>query len=426
MELIVIIIVFMLAAMFSGIPIAYCLGFAGIIGLAMSIGIEATTSLLAQTVFETVFAYEFSVLPLFIAMGNIISRAQLSDKLFNAAGAFIGHTRGGLGIAAALSCGAFSAVSGSSLATAATMSKAAMPSLRRFGYHDSLSTGVIAAGGTLGILIPPSVVLIIYAIMTEIDISDMFMAGIVPGLLGVLGYVIVVWLVTLFKPEMGPPGRKISWQERGVALLQVVDILALFSVVLGGIYFGLFSTTEAAGIGAVMASILVTIRKRLSFAMFIDALVETGKTTVMLFTIYLGALFFTEFINFSGLTDYLGEMVTTMRLSGLQVILLILAICLMLGMVLESMSIIVLIVPVVTPVLISLDVNLIWFGILLVVTTEISLITPPVGMNVFVMKSVNPDIPLGQIFRGVLPFIAIDFIRLALLIALPSLSIWLI
>lgn len=206
----------------------------------------------------------------------------------------------------------------------------------------------------------------------------------------------------------------------------MVDILALFSVVLGGIYFGLFSTTEAAGIGAVMASILVTIRKRLSFAMFIDALVETGKTTVMLFTIYLGALFFTEFINFSGLTDYLGEMVTTMRLSGLQVILLILAICLMLGMVLESMSIIVLIVPVVTPVLISLDVNLIWFGILLVVTTEISLITPPVGMNVFVMKSVNPDIPLGQIFRGVLPFIAIDFIRLALLIALPSLSIWLI
>jgi len=416
----------MVIAMFAGIPIAYCLGFAGIIGLVLDIGFNPTSSLLAQMVFDTGFAYEFSVVPLFIAMGNLVSRAKISDKLFDAAGSLVGHYRGGLGMAAAISCGAFSAVSGSSLATAATMSKASMPSMRRFGYHDSLATGVIAAGGTLGILIPPSIVLIIYGIMTEQDISDMFIAGIIPGILCVISYIITVIIVTRLNPELGPPGPKSSWRERGAALLQVIDIVILFSVVLGGIYFGFLASTEAAGIGAVMAMVLVGLRKRLSWRMLQEVMTETGKTTAMLFTIYIGAVFFTEFVNFSGLTDYLEEIIYAWELSGMMVVILILAICLLLGMVLESMSIILLIVPIAAPILINLDINLIWFGILLVVATEISLITPPVGMNVFVLKSVNPDVSLSDIYRGVLPFIAADFIRLALLIGLPVLSLGLL
>jgi len=416
----------MVIAMFAGIPIAYCLGFAGIIGLALDIGFNPTSSLLAQIVFDTGFAYEFSVVPLFIAMGNLVSRAKISDKLFDAAGSLVGHYRGGLGIAAAISCGAFSAVSGSSLATAATMSKASMPSMRRFGYHDRLSTGVIAAGGTLGILIPPSIVLIIYGIMTEQDISDMFIAGIIPGILCVISYIITVSIITYIKPELGPPGPISSWRERGAAMLQVIDIVILFSVVLGGIYFGFLASTEAAGIGAVIAMVLVGLRKRLSWQMLKEVMTETGKTTAMLFTIYIGAVFFTEFVNFSGLTDHLESVINAWELGDMEVVLLILAICLLLGMVLESMSIILLIVPIAAPILINLDINLIWFGILLVVATEISLITPPVGMNVFVLKSVNPDVPLSDIYRGVLPFIAADFVRLALLIALPVLSLGLL
>jgi len=377
-------------------------------------------------VFDTGFAYEFSVVPLFIAMGNLVSRAKISDKLFDAAGSLVGHYRGGLGMAAALSCGAFSAVSGSSLATAATMSKASMPSMRRFGYHDSLATGVIAAGGTLGILIPPSIVLIIYGIMTEQDISDMFIAGLIPGILCVISYIITVSIITHIKPELGPPGPKTSWRERGAALLQVIDIVVLFSVVLGGIYFGFLASTGAAGIGAVMAMVLVGLRKRLSWQMLKEVMTETGKTTAMLFTIYIGAVFFTEFVNFSGLTDHLEGVINAWNLDGMMVVILILAICLLLGMVLESMSIILLIVPIAAPILINLDINLIWFGILLVVATEISLMTPPVGMNVFVLKSVNPDVSLSDIYRGVLPFIVADFVRLALLIALPVLSIGLL
>ncbi|ASJ70303.1 TRAP transporter large permease [Granulosicoccus antarcticus] len=426
MEIFIILAVVMLLTMMVGVPIAYCLGLVGLIGLALDIGFNSTMSLAGSTVFETGFSYEFSVVPLFIAMGNFVARAHLSDKLFKAAGAFIGHYRGGLGMAAALSCGAFSAVSGSSLATAATMSRASMPSMRKAGYHDSLSTGVIAAGGTLGILIPPSIVLIIYAIMTEQDISDMFVAGIVPGLLGVIGYMATVKVVTTLNPDAGPASEKQSWSERWQSLIGVVDILILFVVVLGGIYFGLLASTEAAGIGAVMAMVLVALRGRLTWALLLDVMTETGKTTAMLFTIYMGALFFTEFVNFSGLTDELADLVMALELSPVMLVMLILFICLMLGMVLEAMSIILLLVPIVTPILVSMDINLIWFGILLVVATEISLITPPVGMNVFVLKSVNDDVPLTTIFRGVLPFIVADFIRLGLLIAVPALSIGLL
>lgn len=423
MELWIYIIPLTLLIMLTGIPIAYCLGIAGFLGVAGNIGIDAAGFLMGQIVFESAFSYELSVLPIFILMGNLITEAKLSDDLFNAANTIIGHKRGGIGMATAVSAGGLSAVCGSSLATAATMSKVAMPSMRRFGYNDGLATGVIAAGGTLGILIPPSVVLIIYAIMTEQDISEMFLAGVLPGILGVLGYMTVVRLVTSFRPKYGPPGNKSSWTEKLNALKKVIDFIVLFMVVMGGIYLGIFTSTEAAGIGAAAAMFFVWKRGNLSWRVLKKSLADTGKTTVMLFTIYIGAQFFTEFINYSALPDTLESTINYFQLGSFGVVVAILTVCLILGTFMEAMSIILLIVPLALPILSMLEVNLVWFGILLVVTSEISLITPPVGMNVFVLRAINSDIALPTIFKGVLPFIAMDFCRLFLLLLIPWFSL---
>ena len=420
---VLIILIFMLVGMFIGIPIAFCMGFAGIIGMTTIIGPAATTGLVGQVIHNSCFNYELSVVPLYIALGVLVSKAEISDKLFNAAGAFIGHIRGGLCMAAIVACGAFAAISGSSLATAATISKASMPSLRRFKYADSLSTGALAAGGTLGILIPPSLVLILYGIMVEKDIGDLFIAGVVPGALGVLGYMITIGIITWIKPELGPPGPKFSWHEKGKSLFQIIDIVSLFLLIIGGIYTGIFAPTEAAGIGIVIGTILVAIRGKLNGKMLVDVMVQTGKTSAMLMIIFIGAQLFTEYINYSGVTDYIQELVTAYDLSGRQVILMFLMICLILGMFLEALSIILLMVPIAAPILIHLNVDLVWFGILLVVATEISEVTPPVGMNLFVMRSVNQDVPFSAIVKGVWPFIVADFFRLTLLILFPVLSL---
>lgn len=415
-----------LAVLFTGIPVAYCLGIGGAVGIAMTIGIDPTISQISATVFDAGFVYEFSVVPLFVLMGNLISSARISDKLFDAARSFLGHYPGGLGMATAVACGGFSAVSGSSLATAAAMSKASLPTMRRYGYADSMATGVIAAGGSLGILIPPSVVLIIYGIMTQEDIASLFLAGIVPGLLGMLGYVIAVRIITWFRPEAGPAADRHSWPERFNSLKQVGDFLMLFGIVIGGLYGGIFTSTEAAAFGAITALVLIVLRRRMSWAQFVEALIETSTTTAMLFCIYVGALMLTSYINYSNLPFVLDDLIERFELTQMQVILVILGVCLLLGMVLEAFSIVLLIVPIALPILVAMDVNLIWFGILLVVVTEISLITPPVGMNVFVLKSVNSDIALKTIFRGVLPFVLVDLVRLAILLTFPVLSLILV
>jgi len=415
-----------LAVLFTGIPVAYCLGIGGAVGVAMTIGLEPTIAQVSTTVFDAGFVYEFSVVPLFVLMGNLISTARISDKLFEAARSFLGHYPGGLGMATAVACGGFAAISGSSLATAAAMSKASMPTMRRYGYADSLSTGVIAAGGSLGILIPPSIVLIIYGIMTQEDITSLFLAGILPGLLGIIGYMIAVRVVTWIRPEAGPAADRHGWAERLHALKQVGDFLILFVIVLGGLYGGIFTSTEAAAFGAITALILIIARRRMTWAQFVEALISTSTTTAMLFCIYVGALLLTSYINYSDLPFILDDLIERFDMSQMQVIFVILGVCLLLGMVLEAFSIVLLIVPIALPILLAMDVNLIWFGILLVVVTEISLISPPVGMNVFVLKSVNPNIELKTIFRGVLPFVLIDLIRLGILIAFPILSLCLI
>ena len=413
------------------VPIVFAMGIVGFAGYALLIGWDPAMAMVTTVTYETGLSYGLSVVPLFILMGNLVTKAGLSDELYTASHAFLGRRRGGLAMATIVACGGFSAVCGSSLATAATMSKVALPPMRKFGYADSLATGSIAAGGTLGILIPPSVILVIYGIMTESDIGKLFIAGILPGLLGVLLYLLAVMATVHFYPESGPPGEARGWADKVQALKGVWGVLLLFMLVIGGIYGGVFTPTEAAGIGASGAFFFALLRKKLSFQGLMETLANSARTTAMIFAVLLGALIFSNYINVAGLPNELTDWVTALNLSPMMVVLLILCIYIMLGCILESLSMILLTVPVFYPLIASLDFGtmidpelvLIWFGIVVVVVTEISLITPPVGLNVFVLKAVLPDIPLKTIFKGVTPFWCADIVRLLILVFIPGISI---
>ncbi|MEM8552962.1 MAG: TRAP transporter large permease [Pseudomonadota bacterium] len=415
----------LLVLILAGIPIAFAMGLVGTVGLVLLLGPRGAFSIVGNTLFDTGLSYTLSVVPLFILMGNLVTRAGLSEKLYAACYAWLGARRGGLPMATALACGGFSAVCGSSLATAATIGKVALPSMRQYGTSDSLAAGVIAAGGTLGILIPPSVILVIYGVTTGQNISALFIAGLIPGLLGIVGYLIAVRVTCALDPAAAARGPKTTLREKLVATLGVSGILLLFVVVIGGIYAGIFTATEAAGVGAFGALIMAIASGRLTAKGFVEALAETASTTTMMFTILAGALVFANFVNVAGLPAALTNFLNAAELSPLMVLLAILLVYLVLGMVLESLSMILLTVPIFAPIVAGLGYDLIWFGILVVVMTEISLITPPVGLNVFVLKSVMPDVPLGAIFKGVVPFILADIVRVLLLLAVPGLALWL-
>jgi tripartite ATP-independent transporter DctM subunit len=372
---------------------------------------------------ESGFQYLLSVLPLFILMGNFITQAKLSKELYAAAYAFLGHRKGGLAMSTVVACGGFGAVCGSSLATAATMSKVAYPEMRRLGYSRALASGSIAAGGTLGILIPPSIVMVVYAILTEQSIGKMFAAGILPGLLAVGFYLLAVRWTIWRDPNAGPPGERMSWKERLRALRDVWGVLVLFVIVMGGIYGGVFSSTEAAGIGACGAFLFALLRGRLTWQILSNVLVESARTTGMLFMVLIGALLFSSFINFTSMPSDLQDWVQQFDMSPIVVILLICAIYIVLGSVLESMSMVLLTVPIFYPLVQHLGFDLIWFGIIVVVVTEISFITPPVGMNVMVLKSLLPDVKMSTLYRGVIPFVVADVFRLAVLLAFPVISL---
>jgi len=414
---------------FLRMPIGFAMALVGTVGFGMMVDWGPALAMLGQNTFEAGFSYTLSVLPLFILMGNLVTRAGISNELYHAAYAFLGHRRGGLAMASVVACGGFAAVCGSSLATAATMSKVAMPPMRKFGYADSLATGSIAAGGTLGILIPPSVIMVIYGLLTQADIGKLFMAGILPGLLGVVMYVLAVSFATWLKPELGPPAERLPWVERWRALKGVSGMLALFALIMGGIYGGLFTPTEAAGVGAFAAFLMALLRGRLTIPVLIDLLVDSARTTAMLFVIIIGAMLFANFVTFAGFADALKDWVAGLNVAPLVVVLAIVAIYMVLGCLIESLSMILLTVPIFYPIMLELDFGLsqdmvlIWFCIVVVVMTEISLITPPVGMNVFVLRGVLPDVPLQTIFRGVMPFLISDFVRIALLILFPSISL---
>lgn len=423
----------LLILIFARIPLGIAMGSVGVVGFALMqeikygnpAGWNSALNMVSQVAFDTGLSYTLSVVPLFILMGNLITESGLSSKLFRASNAFVGHYKGGLALATVVSCGGFSAVCGSSMATAATMSQVAMPSMRKYNYSDSLAAGSIAAGGTLGILIPPSVILVIYGIMTEADIGKLFIAGLIPGLIGIIFYMAAVSVTVHLYPETGPVGEKSSWRERMVAFKKIWGVALLFTVVMGGIYTGIFTPTEAAGIGASGAFILALISRKMSFNSFVSTLVGAVRTTAMLFFLIIGAILFSNFINLAGFPDALRDMVMNAGLSPTLVILAILAIYIVLGCVLESMSMILLTVPVFYPLITSMGFDLIWFGIVVVVVTELSLITPPVGLNVFVLKTVLPDVKLSTIFKGVTPFWIADIFRLILIAAIPALSLFL-
>lgn len=403
-------------------PIAFAMGLVGFFGFAILQGLSfdnvfsfrwtSALTLASSRVIGTVQDYNLSIIPLFILMGNFVTRAGLSQELYNAAYAFLGHRKGGLAMSTVLACGGFSAICGSSLATSATMAKVAMPPMRKFGYADSLATASIAAGGSLGILIPPSVILVIYGLLTQTSIRELFAAGLIPGLLGILLYLGAVRYVVWRNPAAGPSGEKMGVKERLMALKSIWGVLSLFIIVMGGIYLGVFTPTEAAGIGAGGALLIGISRRKLSFASLFEALVDSTRTSAMLFSVVIGAFIFSDFITRAGLPDALLGLVTGLDMSPMLVIVVILAIYLILGMVFESLSMLLLTVPVFYPLVAGMGFDLVWFGILVVVVIEISLITPPVGMNVFVLSSVIKDVSAGTIFKGVTPFWFADIIRL--------------
>ncbi len=420
----------LLVLVFLRMPIAFAMGLVGFAGFGYLTGWKPSLSMVGTLVSETALSYGLSVVPLFILMGNLVSRAGLSGELYAASHAFLGDRRGGLSMATIVACGGFSAICGSSLATAATMSKVAMPPMRRYGYSDSLASASIAAGGTLGILIPPSVILVIYGLMTETSIRELFAAGFIPGLVGVLFYLGAVQWVVWRRPEEGPRAERTPWRGRLAALGGVWGTLLLFVLVMGGIYGGLFTPTEAAGIGAGGAFIIALARGTLTWRSLLEVLTDSARTTAMLFTVLIGALIFSNFVNRGGLPAGLLSLVTGYDLPPLVVIAIILAIYLVLGCVFESLSMLLLTIPIFFPVVQGLgyaglgaEAILVWFGIIAVVVTEISLITPPVGLNVFVLSGVLKDVKTSTVFKGVTPFWCADIGRLALLVAFPALSL---
>lgn len=425
----------LLAMVFVRVPIAFAMAIVGGVGFALLRGWAPAGAMVGNAVFETGLNYSLSVVPLFIFMGNVLAGSGIAQGLFSAADRIFGRMRGGLAMATVLSCGGFSAVCGSSLATAATMSKVAMPSMRRFGYSDSLATGSIAAGGTLGILIPPSVVLIIFGLLTEADIGKLFLAGIIPGIVGIIGYLLAVMVAVRLKPDLAPEVGEVQPMSRQDAI-SVLAVLALFVFIMAGIYGGLFTPIEAAGMGAAAALLIAALTGGLTRSALWTAFVDSATASAMIFAIIIGAEIFSNFITFAGLPDSLSDLVAHLGLSPWSVLLVIVVIYLILGCFLESLSMILLTVPVFYPVISGMDFGLevlqdpdavlIWFAIIVVVVTEISLITPPIGMNVFVLRSVLPDVPLGTIFRGVYVFWVADIIRLGLIIGVPALSLYLV
>ena len=435
MTISVIAFVALLALCFARIPIAFAMGIIGLAGFAALRGFDPAFHQVAQTTFVTGINYELSVLPLFILMGNFVTSARLSEDLYRAANGFLGHRRGGLAMATVVACAGFASVCGSSMATAATMAKVAMPSMRKYGYSDRLAAGSIAAGGTLGILIPPSTIMVIYGIMTQTNIGKLFAAGILPGIVGTFFYLLAVQYVVRTDPKAGPPGERVLWGRRMRVLVDVWGVVALFLLVMVGIYGGIFTPTEAAGIGAAGAFLFALYRRELTWRKLYGILLESAVTSAMLFMVLIGATLFSDFINQAGFSESLLAFVRGLNVNRWGVILAIIIIYVMLGCVLESLSMVLLTVPVFFPLVMSLgfdqalgttpEMVQVWFGILIVVVVEISLLTPPVGLNVFVLRSVLPDVATGTIFRGVMPFFVMDIFRIAVLAALPIISIWL-
>ena len=407
------------------VPVGMAMGLVGVCGYSYIAGSGPALKLIGQTSMRTVTDYTFGVIPMFMLMGAFVSVSGVSRELFRAANAFIGHLRGGLGMATVIACGGFAAICGSSVATAATFSSVAYPEMRRFGYPQSFSTGVIAAGGTLGAMLPPSTVLAVYAILTQQDIGKLFMAGIIPGLLAMAMYVLTISVIVQVKPDWLPRGPSTTWAQRFAGLKDVWAPLLLFVFVIGGLYGGFFTPTEAGGVGATGAFLLGVLRGKLDRKGILEALLSATRTSAAVFTVLIGALIFGYFLTMTQTPQKLTGFLTELGLGPYGVLALIMLMYLVLGCLMDAMAMIILTVPIIFPVIVQLGFDPIWFGIIIVMTVELGLIHPPVGMNVFVIKSVVHDVSFTTIFKGVIPFVLTDLLRLLILIAFPMIALWL-
>ena len=413
------------ALMLLRVPVGMAMGLVGVSGFAYLVDVGPALKLVGQTSMRTVTDYTFGVIPMFLLMGAFVTTSGMSRELFHAANTFVGHRRGGLGIATIVACAGFAAISGSSVATAATFSAVAYPEMRRYAYPQSFATGVIAAGGTLGAMFPPSTVLAVYGIITEQDIGKLFIAGILPGLLAVAMYIATVAAIGRLRPGFLPAGERSTAAERLAAIRDIWAPLALFIFVIGGLYGGLFTPTEAGGMGAGGAFVIGVARGRLSRADILASLLQATRTAAAVFTVLIGALLFGYFLTITQTPQHVTEFLTGLGVGRYGVLALIMLMYLVLGCLMDAMAMIILTVPIIFPVIRALGFDPIWFGVIIVMTVEFGLIHPPVGMNVFVIKSVIKDVSFSTIFAGVLPFILTDLIRLVILIAFPIIALYL-
>jgi tripartite ATP-independent transporter DctM subunit len=415
----------MLILAFARVPLAIAMGLVGFAGLWWMRGMNPAMASVTSTVYESGFEYTLSVVPLFILMGNFVTRAGMSRELYRAAYTLVGHFRGGLGMATVMACAGFGSVCGSSIATAATMTKVAYPSMKEHGYSGQLAAGAIAAGGTLGILIPPSTILVIYGLVTETNIGKLFAAGFIPGILAVVMMCLTIAFLTWRNPELGPAAERSSWTERLSAFKDVWAVAVLFVVVMGGIYGGVFTTTEGAGVGAFGAFLIALLRGSLNFKVTLEILTDSARTTGMLFMILVGALVFANFMNFTSMPNDLKNLVSSYNISPLTVMIFICVIYIILGAAMEELSIVLLTLPVFFPLVVSLGFDPVWFGIIIVLVVMIGLISPPVGMNMFVVRNMLPELSTMTVFKGVLPFVYTLIAVLALLVAFPEIALFL-
>lgn len=407
-----------------GMPIAMSLGVVGFLGIFYLVGPVAGLEILGSVPFHRVANWTLICLPLFVLMGNFAAQTGISQSAFDTSRKWLGHFPGGLGLATVFACGLFAAVSGSSVAEAAIMGRVCLPELNRYGYDKKFSTGCVAAAGTLGILIPPSVILVIYGTLTEQSIGKLLMAGLLPGILLMLSYLVTVAILAKLNPKIGPSVERAPFKEMLRSLRGLTGVFILFLIVIVGIWSGLFTPTEAAGIGAFSAFIFSLATRNLTWKNLTASLMDTGRFTAMIFLIVVGAMLFMYFLALSGLPTALAEFVTRAATSPMMVIAYIIVIYLFLGCILDTLGMVLLTVPIFFPIVVSVGFDPIWFGIIVVLAAEIGLITPPVGINVFVIKGVAEDVPMHEIFRGIVPFLIADLVVVAIVVAFPQIALW--
>lgn len=418
-------IIALLGLLTLGVPIGVSLALTGVVGLMVMLSPEAALVKAGVVVFEVANKYELGVLPLFLLMAHLCFAAGASRDFFDVAARFVGHRRGGLGLASIAGCAGFGAISGSSLATVATVGSAALPEMRRAGYNPGFAAGALAAGGTLGALIPPSGALIVFGIIAEVSIGRLFTAAIIPGFSQALFYMIAIAILCWFRPELGPRSVRVGWRERMRGLLGILDIIVLVVFVIGGLMIGWFTPTEAASVGVIVAFILMGIRGAFNREAIADSFAKTLSTTGMIYLIIFGAILFATFISVTGIADLMSNTVRDLDASPIVVVIVIALMLLVLGSFLDGLALMLLTTPIFLPIVLELGYSPIWFGIFLVRTMEIGFVHPPLGLNVYVIQAIGKDIPLGQIFRGIVPFLIADFFHLAMIIAFPVVTLWL-